>query len=86
MSSTPASNQVLVLRNGDRPPLTPGFSGQASAKDYLKPYLTTDGHVVLPHPDNDVLYLFEMGGTDTSRTSFDRNDLIVLISGTDATN
>ena len=80
--SSPASSQVWVVKNGEKPVGCAGYDGQASVTTYLAPYMNPDGTIKIG--PNDIMYLFEMGSTDPSSAAFDSNDLMVLIQGTDA--
>lgn len=77
INSANGGKQVVALRNGDTPPPVAGFLGQVSAKDMLAPYLDAGGKVTLL--DNQVIYLFELGATNTASTAFDQQDLVVLV-------
>lgn len=78
INSANGGAQVVALRNGNAVPKTSGFSGQASAKTMLSPYLNAaKTHVVLQ--PNQIIYLFELGVSDKNSTAFDMQDLIVLV-------
>lgn len=75
--STNGGKQVKALRNGDTVPNVTGFAGQVSAKGMLLPYLdATKTKVKLENYQ--VIFLFELGATDTSASAFDLQDLVVL--------
>lgn len=78
INSSNGGQQVVALRDGATPPSVAGFQGQTSAKDMLAPYLDPKtGKVSLK--SNQVIYLFELGVTDTKSTAFDMQDLVVLV-------
>ena len=81
--SSPASNQVWVVLNGEKPKDCPGYDGQTSVTEYLAKYMNPDGTIKIG--PNDVMYLFEMGSTSTGDAAFDLNDMMVLISGEEVT-
>jgi len=78
INSANGGQQVVALRNGNSVPRTSGFSGQASAKVMLAPYLNAAGDKVVLK-SNQVIYLFELGVSDKNSTAFDMQDLIVLV-------
>lgn len=78
VNSASGGVQVQALRNGDAAPNVAGFMGQVSAKAMLAPYINTTTKKVTLKP-NQVIYLFELGGTSTSSASFDMQDLVVLV-------
>lgn len=78
VNSSSRGEQVKALRNGDSPPNTAGFQGQVSAKAMLENYLDANtGKVKLAN--NQIIYLFELGTTDTKSGAFDMQDLVVVI-------
>lgn len=78
VNSANGGQQVIALRDGSAVPKTSGFSGQASAKTFLAPYLNATGDKV-SLKNNQVIYLFELGVSDKNSTAFDMQDLVVLI-------
>lgn len=85
VNSSSGGQQVRALRNGDSVPNVGGFDGQTSAKDMLRPYLDAAGKKIKLE-SNQVIYLFELGSTSTGSSSFDMQDLVVLVElATDAT-
>jgi hypothetical protein len=78
--NTRGSTQNLVmLKNGDRVPSTvPALNG-TSIESFLKPYMnTTDKTVRIG--DRDLILLMELGQTNTSNSGFDLQDLVVLVT------
>jgi hypothetical protein len=70
-------NNARALVNGDTPPsYVPAFSNQATIKSALSAYIGSDGKIKIGPMD--VIFLFELWGTDTSQGYFDMQDLIVL--------
>ena len=68
--------QVLTLKNGDAVPDYAPFGDQRPIQDFLDSYINTDQQVTIA--DNEVIFLFELGNTDTDSDSFDMQDLVVL--------
>jgi hypothetical protein len=93
--SSTNTTQVKSLRNGDSVPQTPGYLGQASIDTYLtsastnpvtgRPIVNTATHKI-DLADNQVIYLFEFGTTDTNSGAFDLQDMVVLATITPDTN
>jgi hypothetical protein len=77
VSSTSRSNNVIVLRNGSSVPATKGFGGQASAAQFLKPYIA-DKNIVLN--ENQAIFLFELGTTSLQSSAADFQVLVTLVS------
>ncbi len=70
---------VWLLRNGDYLPDLPAFKDQASAIDFIEPYVNfSNQKVVLT--DNQVLILFELSTRDTDAEDYDLQDLILLVN------
>ncbi len=78
VNSASGGKQVQALRNGDSAPNVAGFSGQVSAKDMLSNYIDPDTNKITLR-NNQVIYLFELGSTDTDSSAFDMQDLVVLV-------
>ena len=70
---------VYALRDGDKVPNTPGFSGQASISTYVKNYVDTKTNT-MKLASNEVIWLFELGTDDLKSTAADFQDVVVLIS------
>ncbi len=75
-SQTNDGGQVLTLRNGDTVPLFTPFGGQRPIDAFLTQYIDSTGKVKIA--DNQVIYLFEVGVTDTSEKAYDMQDIVVL--------
>ncbi|MEA5536307.1 hypothetical protein [Crocosphaera sp. XPORK-15E] len=69
------SSQVKVLVNGDAVPNITPFDNQSTIESFLQKYIE-DGKIKLP--DNQAIYLFEVGTTDQSSSAFDLQDNVVL--------
>ncbi|MBB5353386.1 hypothetical protein HNR46_003643 [Haloferula luteola] len=77
-STESASPNVVALINGDQPPSSvPAFS-QGNIEDFLDPYLDEGGKVEIG--PKDVIYLIELGQTDTTSSGFDLQDIVLLVS------
>lgn len=71
--------QVLTLRNGDAVPDIPAFMNQDSLPHILRDYInTTDGTMSLQ--EYEVIYLFELGTSNTDSLAADFQDLVVLVT------
>ena len=69
--------QVLTLRNGDTVPLFSPFGTQPTIDSYLTKYIDpATGKVKIA--ENQVIYLYELGTTNSAQTSYDVQDLVVL--------
>jgi hypothetical protein len=68
---------VKVLRNGDRVPRISGFMNQTAIAGYVQDYVV-DGRVRLD--DNQAIYLFELGETNTRSDAADFQDAVVLVT------
>ena len=78
-SSTPATAEVKVLRDGDPVPDIRPFENQASINSYLQPYLNADtGKVTLQA--HQTIFLFELGTRSLNTTAADFQDLVVLVN------
>jgi len=71
------SDNVKVLRNGETAPDINGAFGQGSVVDFLAPLLN-DGKISIGN--RDVLYLSELGTTNTGSSAYDLQDAITLIT------
>ena len=70
---------VVVLRDGDLPPDLPGFQDQASAEDFVAPYIDeTTGTIRLEV--NQAIYLFELGASSVTSSAFDLQDAVILVT------
>jgi len=74
-----ATNNLVMLKNGDRVPTTvPALNG-SSIESFLKPYMDTVTKKV-KIGDRDLILLMELGQTNTSNSGFDLQDLVVLVT------
>lgn len=74
-----ATNNLVMLKNGDRVPSTvPALNG-LSIESFLKPYMDTNTKKV-KIGDRDLILLMELGQTSTSNSGFDLQDLVVLVT------
>ena len=72
------TENVIALVNGQTPPSTiPAFS-QGNIESFLQPYLDGGGRINIG--PKDVIYLIELGQTDTTSSGFDLQDLVLLVS------
>ncbi len=70
---------VFVLRDGDTPPTLPGFADQASAEQFVAPYIDdATGNMKLG--TNQAIFLFELGASSTSSSGYDLQDAVVLLT------
>lgn len=76
-SQTHNGTQVWTLRNGDPVPNFPPFGGQGTIDSYLTKYLDPVTQKV-KLAENQVIFLYELGTTDTTSTAYDMQDLVVL--------
>ncbi|RYD46932.1 MAG: hypothetical protein EOP83_28850, partial [Verrucomicrobiaceae bacterium] len=73
------TNNLVMLKNGDRVPSTvPALNG-SSIESFLKPYMDTVTKKV-KIGDRDLILLMELGQTNTSNSGFDLQDLVVLVT------
>lgn len=74
-----ASQNVVLLKNGDRVPTTvPALNG-GNIESFLKPYLLADKKTV-SIGNRDVILLMELGQTNVNNSGFDLQDLVVLVT------
>ncbi|MDV2992080.1 MAG: hypothetical protein N4J56_001734 [Chroococcidiopsis sp. SAG 2025] len=80
-SDTPVEStnttKVRTLRNGDNVPSVQAFSNQTSVEQYLRNYVS-NGKINIG--DKDIIYLFEIGQSNTNASGFDLQDNVVLVS------
>lgn len=76
-SATNNGTQVWTLRNGDSVPNFPPFGGQGTIDSYLTKFLDPVTNKV-KLAENQVIFLYELGTTNTSSTAYDMQDLVVL--------
>ncbi|WDE95857.1 type II secretion system protein [Lentisphaera profundi] len=77
------SDNLQVYRDGDYVSNLDGYSGQLSVKDFLADYIDENGRVTLE--DNQVIFLMELGTTNTNKAYFDMQDVVVVATFTAAT-
>ncbi|HJO92084.1 MAG TPA: hypothetical protein QF753_01680 [Victivallales bacterium] len=66
----------VALTTGEIPPSYSPFKKQVSLEEYLEPYMDeSTGQIILN--ENEVLYVFELGQTNTSYSGFDMQDLVM---------
>lgn len=71
------SRNVKVLKNGDLPPgNAAGYTHQASAAEYLRPYIKNG---LLALGPLDIIYAAELTHTDPNHYGFDLQDTIILV-------
>lgn len=76
-SATHNGTQVLTLRNGDSVPNFPPFGTGRTIDSYLTKYLDP-GTRTVKLADNQVIFLYELDATNSSLSSYDLQDLVVL--------
>jgi len=70
---------VVVLRDGDLPPNLSGFEDQASAEEFVAPYIdAATGRMKLTV--NQAIYLFELGTSSTNSSGYDLQDAVILMT------
>jgi hypothetical protein len=75
-TTSTASPNVVALVKGQTPPSTvPAFS-QGNIETFLKPYLDSAGTLAIG--PKDVIYLIELGQTNTASSGFDLQDIVLL--------
>lgn len=77
--SSPATQQVRVLRNGDAVPDIRPFANQTSVAAFLSPYVNAATRRITLR-DDQVIFLFELGTTDMRAAAADFQDLVVLVN------
>lgn len=82
-SETDNQSQVLTLRNGDSIPDYAPFGNQRTIDSFLSNYI--DPNQIVTIAENEVIFLFELGSTNSSSDSFDMQDLAVLATITPTT-
>lgn len=74
-----ATQNLIMLKNGDRVPTTvPALNG-SSIESFLKPYMNTSTKTV-QIGGRDLILLMELGQTNTTASGFDLQDLVVLVT------
>jgi hypothetical protein len=83
-SKSNQTTQVLTLLNGDTVPAFTPMGGQRNIDTFLQPYIdSSTGKVKIA--DNQVIYLYELGTTDSKSSAYDMQDLVVLATITPTT-
>ncbi|WP_035602334.1 hypothetical protein [Haloferula sp. BvORR071] len=73
------TDNLVMLKNGDRVPSTvPALNGN-TIESFLKPYMDTSTKEV-KIGDRDLILLMELGQTDPNNSGFDLQDLVVLVT------
>lgn len=75
-SETDNFSQVLTLKNGDAVPDYAPFGNQRPIASFLSTYIDANQKVTIA--DNEVIFLFELGSTNSSNSSFDMQDLAII--------
>jgi len=73
--SNESPNQVLTLTNGASIPEYAPFDDQPPIQSFLRDYIDSDQITI---QDNEVIFLFELGGTNPTNSTFDMQDLVIL--------
>ena len=81
-SSTDVDSRLAVLKDNSSKPTVPGFLDQESVEEFVAPYVAGN---VMSMDDNQAIFLFELGGYDTSSPAFDMQDLVVIVTLIDGT-
>lgn len=68
--------QVLTLKDGDSIPDYAPFGNQRPIADFLDDYVDANQRITIE--DNEVIFLFELGFTNSSSSGFDMQDLVIL--------
>lgn len=78
-NSSSDQDQVITLYNGERAPSFEPFGGQTSIISFLEDagVLDGSGNTSLQLADNQVVFLYELGTTQTSSSAFDMQDAVV---------
>ena len=77
-STEASSANVVPLVNGDQPPQTIAAFNQGDIESFLQPYLDASGYVTIG--PKDVILLIELGQVDPTKSGFDLQDLVLLVS------
>lgn len=78
-TTSTASPNVIVLKNGDPTPIVASAFRLGQIKAFLKPYLSSDG-TTLKIGDKDMIVLMELQETDSTSAEFDLQDLAILVT------
>ena len=77
-STRKLAQYIVVLKNGDSAPSYAPAYNQASAKSFLTPYLDASGRIKIG--PRDLIILWEATTAAPGSTSFDMQDLVVLVT------
>ncbi len=83
-NSKSGSSLVRTIQNGDTAPTFVPFDNQPALDSYLSSLIDANGKVSLA--SNEVVFIYELGTTDTSSPAFDMQDLVVRATITPTTN
>lgn len=75
MTGTGTPN-VVALIDGDTPPTSVPAFQQGNIESFLEPYLDGGGKIQIG--PKDIIFLIELGQTDTSAPGFDLQDLVII--------
>ncbi|MEO7097745.1 MAG: hypothetical protein ABI162_00155 [Luteolibacter sp.] len=73
-----SNHQIVALVNGATPPTALSLYQSSTLASYLKPYLDASGKVKIGPLS--VLVMMELGQTDHSRSCFDYQDMVLLVT------
>lgn len=79
-SETDNFSQVLTLKSGDAVPDYAPFGNQRPIASFLSTYIDANQKVTIA--TNEVIFLFELGSTNSSTSSFDMQDLAIIATFT----
>lgn len=75
--SSDGSDNIVILRDGDPVPDTPGFLGQDGIADMVDGYVDGDK---ISLGENEAIVLFELGTNNMSSSAADFQDAVILVS------
>lgn len=73
------TNNLVMLKNGDKVPTTVPAMQQGNIESFLAPYLLADKKTI-NIGNRDLILLMELGQTNTNASGFDLQDLVVLVT------
>jgi hypothetical protein len=82
-NSVANASQVRILKHGDQVPTVGGWGGGASVSDFIDAYVddsVSPAKVSLPYPDRQSIILYELYSTSTTSSTFDLQDMVLLIT------
>ncbi|MDX1430304.1 MAG: hypothetical protein R3282_08455, partial [Rhodothermales bacterium] len=78
-NSEAGGSQLMVLRDEDPVPNITGYLDQGSVADFVENYVDpVSGKITLE--ENQSIYLFELGTTNTGSAAYDMQDLVALVT------